>query len=94
MTGSEWETFHQDLAADFGLDIDPTNYTTGTESVFDDIADSRSLTTYVSERTGSPCPPAPDCCGSRSLIWRPRPPHPGPRQLVTHTRIFPASCRP
>jgi DNA-binding transcriptional LysR family regulator len=96
VAGSEWETFHQDLAADFGLDIDPTNYTTGTESVFDDIADSRSLTTYVSERNRLALPvgagllrlPVADPVPLYpwSLIWRTRPPHPGTRQLAAHTR--------
>src|SRR5580658_3088435 len=35
VAGSEWETFYQDFAAAFGLDIDPTGYAVGSESVFD-----------------------------------------------------------
>jgi DNA-binding transcriptional LysR family regulator len=96
VAGSEWETFYQDLAADFGLGIDPANYVTGTESVFDDIAASASLVTYVSEKNRIALPagagllrlpvtgPAP--LYPWSLVWRVPPRHPGLRQLIAHTR--------
>jgi DNA-binding transcriptional LysR family regulator len=96
VAGSEWETFHQDLAADFGLTIDPTNYATGTESVFADIAASRTLVTYVSEKNRIALPDGagllrlpltdPQPAYPWSLIWPARPAHPAVRQLVAHTR--------
>ena len=49
VAGSEWETFYQDLAAAFGLDIDPTGYVVGTESVFDAVAAS-ALAGHVRRR--------------------------------------------
>ncbi len=51
VAGSEWETFYQDFAAAFGLDIDPTGYAVGSESVFDAVAASRSLVTLVGARS-------------------------------------------
>ena len=94
--GSEWETFYQDLAADFGLDIGPANYVTGTESVFDDIAASASLVTYVSEQNRLALPAGsgllrlpvtnPVPLYPWSLIWSSPARHPGLRSLITHTR--------
>ena len=94
--GSEWETFFADLAADFGLDIDPTGYAVGTESVFDAVAASRSLVTFVGERSrigwpgnlglvrlplADPVPLYP-----WSLIWRDNTRHDGARHLISHVR--------
>jgi DNA-binding transcriptional LysR family regulator len=94
--GSEWETFFLDLAESFGLDIDPTGYAVGSESVFDAVAASRSLVTFVGERSrvgwpGSlglarlpvvdPVPRYP-----WSLIWRADTGHPGALRLVEHAR--------
>jgi DNA-binding transcriptional LysR family regulator len=96
VAGSEWETFHQDFAAAFGLDIDPTNYASGTESVFDSVAASRSLVTFVSEKNRVALPDGaglvrlavtePVPLYPWSLIWRPQPSHPGKRQLIAYAR--------
>jgi DNA-binding transcriptional LysR family regulator len=93
---SEWETYYQDFAEAFGLDIDPTGYAIGTESVFDAIAASRSLVTFVGERgrvgwpgnlglvrlpVVDPVPVYP-----WSLIWRNDTEHQGARRLIKHVR--------
>jgi len=92
--GSEWETFFQDFAADFGLDIDPTGYAVGSESVFDAVAASRSLVTFVGERSRIGWPgnlglvrlplvdPVP--LYPWSLIWRGDSPHAGAKRLISH----------
>jgi DNA-binding transcriptional LysR family regulator len=94
--GSEWETFFQDLAAAFSIDIDPTGYAVGSESVFDAVAASRSLVTFVGERSrigwpgnlglvrlplADPVPVYP-----WSLIWRADTGHQGAKQLISHVR--------
>jgi DNA-binding transcriptional LysR family regulator len=94
--GSEWETFFEDFADAFGLDIDPTGYAVGTESVFDSIAASRSLVTFVGERNRVFWPgtvglaripvTAPTPYYPWSLIWRADTEHPGTRRLVDHVR--------
>jgi len=96
VAGSEWETFYQDFAEAFGLDIDPTGYAVGTESVFDAIAASRSLITFVGERSrvgwpGSlgvvrlpvvdPVPVYP-----LSLIWCADTGHQGAKLLISHVK--------
>lgn len=96
VAGSEWETFFQDLASAFGLDIDPTGYAVGTESVFDAIAASRSLITIVGERNRVFWPgivglaripvTAPTPYYPWSLIWREGTEHAGTRRLVDHVR--------
>ena len=94
--GSEWETFFLDFAAAFGLDIDPTGYAVGAESVFDAVAASRSLVTYVGERSRIGWPgnlgvvrlpvadPAP--LYPWSLIWRADTAHQGARRLAEHVK--------
>ena len=94
--GSEWETFHQDFAAAFGLDIDPTGYGVGSESVFDAVAPSRSLITLVGERSRVGWPgglglvrlpivdPVP--LYPWSLIWRADTGHQGARRLIEHVK--------
>ena len=94
--GSEWETFFQDFADGFGLDIDPSGYAVGSESVFDAIAASRSLVTFVGERNRVGWPgtvglaripvTAPTPYYPWSLIWRSDTEHPGTRRLVDHVR--------
>jgi hypothetical protein len=96
VAGSEWETFYRDFADAFGLDIDPTGYTAGTESVFDDIAASRSLMTFVGERSRVALPSAPALARLPvvdpvplypwSLIWRSQTRHPGTRRLIAHVK--------
>lgn len=94
--GSEWETFFLDFAEAFGLDIDPTGYAVGTESVFDAVAASRSLVTYVGERSRIGWPgnlgvvrlpvtdPAP--LYPWSLVWRADTEHPGALRLAEHVK--------
>lgn len=96
VAGSEWETFFLDFAEAFGLDIDPTGYAVGTEPVFGAVAASRSLVTFVGERSrigrpgnlglvriplAGPVPAYP-----WSLIWRAGTRHAGASQLVSHVR--------
>jgi DNA-binding transcriptional LysR family regulator len=96
VAGTEWEGFYQDFAAAFGLDIDPTGYAVGSESVFDAVAASRSLVTFVGERSrigwpgnlglvrlplADPVPVYP-----WSLIWRTDTQHQGAHQLVDYVR--------
>lgn len=94
--GSEWETFFADFAAEFGVEIDPTGYAVGSESVFDAVAASRSLVTFVGERSrigwpgnlglvrlplADPVPVYP-----WSLIWRADTEHDGARRLIAHVK--------
>jgi DNA-binding transcriptional LysR family regulator len=94
--GSEWETWYLDFAEAFGLDIDPTGYAVGSESVFDAVAASRSLVTYVGERSRVGWPgslglvrlpvvdPAP--VYPWSLIWRADTGHQGAKRLIEHVK--------
>jgi DNA-binding transcriptional LysR family regulator len=96
VAGSEWETFYQDFAAAFDLGIDPTGYKTGTDSVFDAIAASTSLVTYVGEKSRVALPSAPALARLPvtdpvplypwSLIWRSQTRHPGARRLIAHVK--------
>jgi DNA-binding transcriptional LysR family regulator len=94
--GSEWETFFVDLAEAFGLDIDPTGYAVGTESVFDAVAASRSLVTFVGERSRVGWPGSlgvvrlpvvdPVPLYPWSLIWRADTGHQGAIRLIGHVK--------
>jgi DNA-binding transcriptional LysR family regulator len=96
VTGSEWETFYQDFASAFGLDIDPSGYAVGSESVFDAVAASRSLVTLVGERSRVGWPgglglarlPVVDPVPAYpwSLIWRAGPAHQGAKRLISHVK--------
>jgi DNA-binding transcriptional LysR family regulator len=96
VAGSEWETFYQDFADAFGLDIDPTGYAVGSESVFDAVAASRSLVTLVGERSRVGWPgnlglvrlPVVDPVPAYpwSLIWRADTAHRAALRLVQHAR--------
>ena len=48
--GSEWESFYQQLAAEFGLRIDATGPNFGTEVLLDALAGSADLATMVGAR--------------------------------------------
>jgi len=94
--GSEWETFFVDFAEAFGLDIDPTGYAVGTESVFDAVAASRSLVTFVGERSRVGWPGSlgvvrlpvvdPVPLYPWSLIWRADTAHQGAIRLIGHVK--------
>jgi hypothetical protein len=97
--GTEWETFYQELSAEFGLAIDPTRYVSGTESVFDSVAASASLVTFVGEKNRVALPAAaglvrlpvtgPVPLYPWSLIWRRKSPHPAASRLIAHAeRVF------
>ncbi|HEX7164033.1 MAG TPA: LysR family transcriptional regulator [Trebonia sp.] len=92
--GSEWETWYLDFAEAFGLDIDPTGYAVGSESVLDSVAASRSLVTYVGERSRVGWPGSlglvrlplvdPVPLYPWSLIWRADTGHQGAKRLIEH----------
>jgi DNA-binding transcriptional LysR family regulator len=94
--GSEWETFFLDFAESFSLDIDSAGYGIGTESVFDAVAASRSLVTFVGERSRIGWPgnlgvvrlpvvdPVP--LYPWSLIWRADTGHQGTARLIEHVK--------
>ncbi|HVT68751.1 MAG TPA: LysR substrate-binding domain-containing protein, partial [Trebonia sp.] len=94
--GSEWETFYQDFGTAFGLTVDPTRYTSGTESVFDAVAASRSLVTYVGKKSRVALPATaglvrlpvtdPVPLYPWSLVWRPQSGHPGKARLIGYAR--------
>ncbi|MBO2443344.1 LysR family transcriptional regulator [Actinomadura nitritigenes] len=49
--GTEWAAFYDDLAAAFGLTIDPVGPHFGLEPLLDAIADSTALATFVGDQT-------------------------------------------
>lgn len=51
LTGTEWAAYYDQLAAAFGLTIDPIGPNFGTEPLLDVIADSSALATFVGEQT-------------------------------------------
>jgi DNA-binding transcriptional LysR family regulator len=93
VTGSEWETFYEELADSFGIDIDSTNYESGSESVFDTISESRSVVTLVGEKsricatcsTGTPPYPSDRAA---SCLWRTDTQHAGALLLIEHSRAL------
>jgi DNA-binding transcriptional LysR family regulator len=96
VAGSEWEAFYQELSATFGLTVDPTPYSSGTDSVFDSVAASDSLVTFVGEKSRVALPGAaalvrlpvtdPVPLYPWSLIWRSQTRHPGTRRLIEHAQ--------
>ncbi len=98
--GTEWAAFYDELAAAFGLTIDPVGPNFGTDAMLEVIAGSPSLATFVSEQmrlvwpahydlrriaVRDPVPVYP-----HSLIWRRGNPHPALAAL----RGYPAATRP
>ncbi|WP_163553317.1 LysR family transcriptional regulator [Candidatus Frankia alpina] len=51
LPGTEWATYYDDLAAEFGLAIDPVGPNFGTEHLLDVLADSATLASLVGEQT-------------------------------------------
>ena len=94
--GSEWEAWYAELGEAFGVPVDATRYTTASDSVFDAVAASDSLVTFVGQGSRVALPTAPVLTRLPvvdpvpvypwSLIWRAPPRHPGTRRLVAHTR--------
>lgn len=94
VTGTEWGSYYDDLAAAFGLTIEVTGPDFGTDPLLDTIADSPSLATLVGELTRlvwpsgqdlrripihSPTPVYP-----HSLVWRADNTHPVLDALRSH----------
>ncbi|MFC4493316.1 LysR family transcriptional regulator [Streptomyces ovatisporus] len=78
--GTEWAAYYDALAAAFGLEIEITGPDFGTEPLLDTIADSRSLATFVGERTRLVWPAAQDL--RRVAVRNPAPVY--PHSLVWH----------
>jgi hypothetical protein len=103
VTGTEWAAYYDDLAAAFGLTIDPTGPNFGVEPLLDVIADSRALTTFVGEQTRLAWPAeyglrrialhGPTPVYPHSLIWRGDNPHPALTALRGHLGSAPPSHR-
>ncbi|HEY5987369.1 MAG TPA: LysR family transcriptional regulator [Streptosporangiaceae bacterium] len=100
VAGTEWAAYYGELAAAFGLTIDPIGPNFGTEPLLDVIAGSPALATFVGEQTRllwpadydlrriavhDPTPVYP-----HSLIWRSDNPHPA----LTALRSYLGSARP
>jgi DNA-binding transcriptional LysR family regulator len=96
VAGTEWAAYYADLAAAFGLTIDPIGPNFGTETLLDAIADSPELATFVGEQTRLLWPdgydlrrvplqdPAP--VYPHSLVWRGDNPHPALATLRSYLR--------
>ncbi|MEU9022984.1 LysR family transcriptional regulator [Actinomadura sp. NPDC048394] len=99
--GTEWAAFYDDLAAAFGLTIDPVGPHFGLEPLLDAIADSAALATFVGDRTRLVWPADhglrripvhdPTPVYPHSLIWRRDNPHPALTALRTHLGTPPAA---
>ncbi|WP_103561189.1 LysR family transcriptional regulator [Actinomadura rubteroloni] len=92
--GTEWAAYYDDLATAFGLTIEVTGPDFGTEPLLDTIADSRTLATFVGERTRLVWPADhglrriplrdPTPVYPHALIRRPDNPHPALAALRAH----------
>ncbi|KAB2345616.1 LysR family transcriptional regulator [Actinomadura rudentiformis] len=94
LPGTEWATYYQDLASEFGLTIETTGPNFGMDALLDTIADSAALTTFVGEQTRFAWPAdyglrrialhSPTPVYPHSLIWRDGNPHPALATLRNH----------
>ncbi|MEW2560217.1 LysR family transcriptional regulator [Streptomyces griseorubiginosus] len=94
VTGTEWGTYYDDLAAAFGLTIEVTGPDFGTDPLLDTIADSPALATLVGELTRLVWPSGQDLrripvhgptpVYPHSLIWRADNAHPVLDALRSH----------
>ncbi|KUM68326.1 LysR family transcriptional regulator [Streptomyces griseorubiginosus] len=94
VTGTEWGTYYDDLAASFGLTIEVTGPDFGTDPLLDTIADSPGLATLVGELTRLVWPSGQDLrripvhgptpVYPHSLIWRADNAHPVLDALRSH----------
>ena len=86
VAGTEWAAFYDELAAAFGLTIDPVGPNFGTEPLLEVIADAPALATFVGEQTRLLWPADydlrrvavrdPTAVYPHSLVWRSDNPHP------------------
>ncbi|MFF7952878.1 LysR family transcriptional regulator [Streptomyces griseorubiginosus] len=94
VTGTEWGTYYDDLAAAFGLTIEVTGPDFGTDPLLDTIADSPALATLVGELTRLVWPSdqdlrripvhGPTPVYPHSLLWRADNAHPVLDALRSH----------
>ncbi|MFC8362112.1 LysR family transcriptional regulator [Streptomyces griseorubiginosus] len=94
VTGTEWGTYYDDLAAAFGLTIEVTGPDFGTDPLLDTIADSPALATLVGELTRLVWPSdqdlrripvhGPTPVYPHSLVWRADNAHPVLDALRSH----------
>ncbi|HEU5031338.1 MAG TPA: LysR family transcriptional regulator [Spirillospora sp.] len=98
--GTEWAAFYDDLAAAFGLTIDPVGPHFGLEPLLDAIADSAALSTFVGDKTRLVWPADhglrripvhdPTPVYPHSLIWHRDNQHPALTALRAHLGSPPA----
>ncbi|MGA5064137.1 LysR family transcriptional regulator [Streptomyces exfoliatus] len=94
VSGTEWAAYYADLAAAFGLTIEVTGPDFGTEALFDTVADSPELATFVGEQTRLVWPEGHDLrrvavhgptpVYPHSLLWAVDNPHPALATLRSH----------
>ncbi|MEU5433662.1 LysR family transcriptional regulator [Streptomyces sp. NPDC020719] len=94
VAGTEWAAYYDELAAEFGLTIDPLGPNFGIEPLLDTIADSSTLATIVGEQTRLVWPAGydlrripvhdPTPVYPHSLIWRADNTHPALTALRDH----------
>ncbi|MGW1835526.1 LysR family transcriptional regulator [Streptomyces sp. NPDC002067] len=100
MPGTEWAAYYDELAAAFGIVIDPVGPDFGIEPLLDTIAGSTKLATFVSEQTPLVWPAGHDLrriplkdptpVYPHFLIWRTDNPHPALGALRSHlTSAYP-----
>ena len=99
VTGTEWAAYYDELATAFGLTIDTTDPSFGTEPPLDTLASSPALATFVGEQTRLVWPAhydlrriavhGPTPVYPHSLIWRAGNRHPGLTQLRGYLRSRP-----
>ncbi|MFF2012961.1 LysR family transcriptional regulator [Streptomyces sp. NPDC058195] len=94
--GTEWAAYYDALAAAFGFTIEVTGPDFGVEPLLDTIADSRTLATFVGERTRFAWPAEhglrrvglrnPTPVYPHSLVWHLDNPHPALGAFRDHLR--------
>jgi DNA-binding transcriptional LysR family regulator len=103
VSGTEWAAYYGELAAAFGLTIDPVGPNFGIEPLLDAIADSPGLATFVGEATRLLWPAGHDLrrvavrgptpVYPHSLLWRGDNPHPALAALRAHLDAAPTGGR-
>ncbi|MEU5776783.1 LysR family transcriptional regulator [Streptomyces venezuelae] len=102
--GTEWTAYYDELAAAFGFTVDAVGPDFGIEHLLDTIADSTTLSTFVSEQTPLVWPAGHDLrripltdptpVYPHALVWRPDNPHPALTVLRDHlTSAYPGRPR-
>jgi len=99
VSGTEWAAYYEELAAEFGLTIDPIGPNFGTDVLLEMIADSPGLATFVGEQMRLAWPSHydlrriplrhPTPVYPHSLVWRSDNRHPALAALREHVRASP-----